>query len=135
MPLQGHYAKKSPEVVYPWTPQDEPEDVEFYDVSAKSPREAFQPLIDKFRKLQYISRPSNAKEGEYQLITDEWDISVPEDAPDRARELTEELHRKWQHSRELEQIHLQCGWRPNQVDQSAFRRDEFIGRRRQHLFG
>lgn len=135
MSLPGNYAKKSPGVVYPWTPQDEPEDVEYYDVPAKPSREAFQPLIDKFRKLQYISRPSNAKEAEYQLVTDEWDISVPDDAPHRARELTEELHRKWQHSRGLEQIYLQCGWRPDQVDQSAFRRDEFIEKRRQYLFG
>jgi hypothetical protein len=123
------------EVVYPWTPQDEPEDVEYYDVPAKSPREAFQPLIDKYRGLQYISRPSNAKEGEYQLVIDEWDVCIPDNAPVKARELTEELHRKWQHSRGLERIYLACGWRPDQVDQSAFRRDEFLEERRCYLFG
>jgi hypothetical protein len=135
MSLQRCYAKTSLGVVYPWTPQDEPEDVEYYDVPAKSPREAFQSLIDKFRKLQYISRPSNVTEGEYQLVVDEWDVFIPDDAPDRARELTEELHKKWQLSRGLEQVYLQCGWRPDQVDQSAFRRDEFIEKRRRYLFG
>lgn len=135
MPLQGNHAKKSLGVVYPWTPQDEPEDVEYDDVPAKSPREAFQPLIDKFRKLQYISRPSNGKGGEYQLVVDEWDVFIPDNTPCRARELTEELHRNWQHSRGLEQIYIQCGWRPDQVDQSAFRREEFIEKRTCYLFG
>lgn len=102
---------------------------------AKSPREAFQPPIERFRGLQYISHPSNVKEGEYQLVVDEWDIFVPDDAPDRARELTEELYKKWQHSRGLEDLYLHCGWRPRQIDQSAFRRDEFIEKRRQYLFG
>jgi hypothetical protein len=85
--------------------------------------------------LEYISRPSNAKEREYQLVVDEWDIFVPDNAPDRARELTEKLHRNWQRSRGLQLIYIQCGWRPDQVDQSAFRRDEFIEKRRQYLFG
>jgi hypothetical protein len=93
--LQRCYAKPLLEVVYPWTPQGEPEDVEYYDVPAKSPREAFQPLIDRYRGLHYLSRPLNAKEGEYELVIDEWDVCVPDNAPVRARELTEELHRKW----------------------------------------
>lgn len=122
-------------VVYSWTPQDEPEEMAYYDMPATTPREAFQPLIDKFRSLQYISLPSNAKEGEYQLVVDEWDVFVPDDAPDRARELTEELHRKWQHSRGLKDIYLQCGWRPEQIDQFSFRRDDLIERRRRYLFG
>jgi len=122
------------EVVYPYTPQDEPDDGKYYDVPAMSPREAFQPLIDKYRGLHYTSRPSNAKEGEYQLIIDEWDVCVPDNAPVRARQLTEELHRRWQYSRGLEEIYLECGWRPDQVDQSAFRRDEFLEKRRRYLF-
>jgi hypothetical protein len=135
MSLQRCYAKTSLGVIYPWTPQDQPEDVEYYCVPAKSPREAFQPLIDEFRKLQYVSWPSNAKEGEYQLVVDEWDVFIPDDTPDRARELTEELHRNWQHSRGLKKIYIQCGWHPDQVDQNAFRRDDFIEKRRQYLFG
>lgn len=130
-----HHAETSPEVIYPWNPEDEPEDVEYCDVPAKSPREASQPLIYKYRRLHYTNWPSNAKEGEYQLVIDEWDVCVPDNAPDRARELTEELHRQWQHSRGLEKIYLECGWRPDQVDQNAFRRDEFLEKRRRYLFG
>lgn len=121
-------------VIYPWTPQDEPEETAYYDVPAKTPREAFQSVINKFRGLQYISHPSNAKEGEYQMVVDEWDVIVPDDVPDRVRELTEQLHRKWQYSRGLKDMYVECGWRPEQIDQSAFRRDEFIERRRRYLF-
>jgi hypothetical protein len=35
----------------------------------------------------------------------------------------------------LERIYLECGWRPDQMGQSAFRRDEFIEKRRAYLFG
>jgi hypothetical protein len=134
-PVQTQYAKTLPGVVYPWTPQDEDDDTEYYDVPAKSPRETFQPLIDKYRSLQYISRPTNAEEGEFQLFIDEWQFGLPDHAPDEARELLEGLHTDWQLSRGLEEIYFECGWRTDQVDQSAFRREEFLEKRQQHLFG
>lgn len=132
--FHNHCAKAPLGVVYPRTPQDEPEEMAFDDLPAKTPREAFQSLIDKFRELRYISHPSNSREGEYQLVVDGWDVVVPDNAPERVRKLTEELYSQWQHSRGLRDIYLQCGWRPEQIEQSAFRRDEFIERRRRYLF-
>jgi hypothetical protein len=122
-------------VVYPWTPQHEDDDTEYYDVPAKSPREAFQPLIDKYRGLQYISRPTDSKEGEFQLVLDECHVFAPESSPDGARGIAQELQADWQLSRGLEEIYLECGWRTDRVDQSAFRREEFLERRRRYLFG
>jgi hypothetical protein len=121
--------------VYAWTPQAEDDDTEYYNVPAKSPREAFQPLIDKYRSLQYISRPTNAKEGEFQLFVDECHIFAPENCPDEVHEIAQELQADWQLSRGLEGIYLECGWRTDRVDQSAFRREEFLERRRRYLFG
>jgi hypothetical protein len=133
--LQVHSAKLSLGVVYPWTPQAEDDDTEYYDVPAKSPRDAFQSLIDKYRCLQYISRPTNAKEGEFQLFVDECHIFAPENCPDEVHEIAQELQADWQLSRGLEGIYLECGWRTDRVDQSAFRREEFLERRRRYLFG
>jgi hypothetical protein len=121
--------------VYPLTPQNEDDDTEYCDVPAKSPREAFQPLIDKYRSLRYISRPTNAKDGEFQLFIDEWQIFASENDPDEVREIAQELHADWLLSRGLKEIYLECGWQTDQLDQSAFRRDEFLEKRRRHLFG
>jgi hypothetical protein len=132
--LQVHCANSTPGVVYPWNPQHEDDDTEYYDVPAKSPREAFQPLIDKYRGLQYISRPTNTKEGEFQLFIDECYIFASENCPDEVREITQELQADWQLSRGLEEIYLECGWRIDRVDQSAFRREEFLEKRRRYLF-
>jgi hypothetical protein len=93
--LQVHSAKLSLGVVYPWTPQAEDDDTEYYDVPAKSPRDAFQSLIDKYRCLQYISRPTNAKEGEFQLFVDECHIFAPENCPDEVHEIAQELQADW----------------------------------------
>jgi uncharacterized membrane protein YccC len=39
----------------------------------------------------------------------------------------------WKAIRGLEDIYVDCGWNINTVDQSTFRRDQFIGRRKRYV--
>jgi hypothetical protein len=104
-------------------------------IPSTSPREALQPLINKFRSLDYINVPSWAGM-DHQLVYEEWafpppvrtDFSDDEDFQSQARARDEFLAK-----RQLKDLYLECGWDVNAVAQTAFRCDEFLEKRRQHL--
>lgn len=104
-------------------------------IPSMSPREALQPLIDKFRSLDYINRPPWAGT-DHQLVYEEWVFPPPvrtdfrdeSDFESQVRARDEFLAK-----RQLKDLYLECGWDVNAVSQTAFRRDKFLENRRQHL--
>lgn len=128
MPLCTH-ANARAEVVHPWDYNDSniTED-NYFQVPPLSPREAFQPLIDDFRGLNWLvtGRP-------YGLQT-EWPWNdFPEYWPESMRPEYEADYDVWKAKRVLKDIYLDCGWDVHTVEQTHFRRDEFIERRERHL--
>ena len=86
-----------------------------------SPREALQPLINKFRSLDYINIPPWAG-SDHELVYEEWAFAPPVRTDFRDESDVESQVRA-----------RECGWDVNATSQSAFRRDEFLEKRRQHL--
>jgi hypothetical protein len=99
------------------------------------PREALQPLINKFRSLEYINRPAWAGT-DHELVYLDRAFTAPvrtdfrdeRDFESRVRARDEFLAKC-----QLKDLYLECGWDVNAVSQHAFRRDEFLEKRRRHL--
>ena len=134
-----------PELMFPWTPiMDGPVDDDERDMTAnyfhanipsKSPREALQPLIDKYRGLQYIIKPPRGGIG-HELYLQESNYLRPYDGPEDRREESEASDREiLSVSRRLKDLYLWCGWNDNTVEQVSFRRDEFIEEGEKFLAG
>ena len=104
-------------------------------VPSMSPREALQPLINKFRALDYINRPPWAST-EHELVYEESAFPPPERADFRDESGFESQVRardEFLAKRHLKDLYLECGWDVNAVEQTAFRRDEFLEKREQYL--
>jgi hypothetical protein len=134
-----------PELMFPWTPiMDGPVDDDERDMTAnyfhanipsKSPREALQPLIDKYRGLQYIIKPPRGGIG-HELYLEESNYLKPYEGPEDRREESEASDREiLSVLRRLKDLYLWCGWNVNAVEQVSFRRDEFIEEREKFLAG
>jgi hypothetical protein len=105
------------------------------NILSKSPREALQPLIDKYRGLQYIIEPPS-ESTEHELYREEFEYLRPYEGPEDRREESESIDSKTlSRLRYLKDLYLWCGWNLNTVEQAAFRRDEFIERREKFLAG
>jgi hypothetical protein len=111
--------------VYVWDKNDY--DV-YFEAPPLSPRGAFQPLIDGFRSLNWLVTETSGW-----LHTDWPWTEFPEDWPESHRKEYETDYDAWKAVRGLVDIYLENGWNVNAVDQSAFRREEFIGRRKQYM--
>jgi hypothetical protein len=131
--------------MFPWTPiMDAPVDDDERDMTAnyfhvniqsKSPREALQPFIDKYRGLEYVIKPPSESTG-HELYLEEFQYLRPYEGPEDRREESEANDRKTLSIiRHLRDLYLCCGWNLNNVEQTTFRRDEFIERREEFLAG
>jgi len=106
----------------------------YFHIPPVSPREALQPVIDKYRSLHYINRPlSPAGRSDFLLITEQFGERLPDDPTEAQRESFERNRRVWQAERRLEAIYLDCGWDVRAVEQTNFRRDEFLRRRSDYI--
>ena len=113
------------EVVHAW---DMNEHDKYFQAPPLSPREAFQPLIDNFRRLNWL-----AAKPLWGLQT-EWPwTGFPQEWRENLREGYEADHKAWKALRRLADIYIDCGWQLDTVKQPAFRRDEFIERRKRHI--
>ncbi|KAI7336593.1 hypothetical protein KC315_g2678 [Hortaea werneckii] len=127
--------------MYPWTPMDdgpsaddEDGDIDYFHIQPQSPREALQPLIDKFRGLHYIIVRLD-RDTKHQLFEETLNVGVTENftEDELRRWVGTEYYRYWQISRELKDIYVDCGWEVEYVEQPRFRRQEFLERRRRYL--
>lgn len=106
-------------------------DTNYFHISPVSPREALQPVIDKYRGLHYINRPLSGDRN-FVLVTEQVGERLPEDPTDTQRRSFENSQKVWQAERGLEAIYLDCGWDVNAIKQTNFRRDEFLQKRSDH---
>lgn len=100
-----------------------------------SPREALQPLLNKFRSLDYINRPPWAGT-DHESVYEEWAFPPPvrtDIRDDHAFENQVRARDKFLAKRQLKDLYLECGWDVNAILQPEFRRDEFLEKRRRHL--
>jgi hypothetical protein len=104
-------------------------------IPSMSPREALQPLINRFRSLDYINRPPWAGT-EHELVYEESAFPPPvrTDFRDESDfQSQEQARNEFLAKRHLKDLYLECGWNVNAVLQTAFRCEEFLEKRRQHL--
>lgn len=111
--------------MYVWDKNDH--DV-YFEAPPLSPRQAFQPLIDSFRNLNWLVTETSGS-----LHTDWPWTKFPQDWPESHRKEYETDHDVWKAVRGLADIYIGCGWDVSALDQSAFRREEFIERRMQYV--
>jgi hypothetical protein len=106
----------------------------FYaNIPSKSPRKALQPLINKYRGLRYVIKPPSESIG-HELYLEESEYLRPYEGPEERREESEASDIKTLSIlRHLKDLYLWCGWNLNTVEQAAFRRDEFIEKRKELL--
>lgn len=104
----------------------------YFHISPISPRKALQPVINKYRGLHYINRPLSGDRN-FVLITEQVGERLAEVPTDAQRRSFERRQRVWQAERGLEAIYLDCGWDVKAVEQTNFRRDEFVQKRREHV--
>jgi hypothetical protein len=103
------------------------------NIPSKSPREALQPLIDKYRGLEYIIKPPSESTGP-ELYLGEFEYLRPYEGPEDRREESELTDSKTlARLRQLKYLYLWCGWNLNTAEQATFRRDEFIEKREEFL--
>ena len=113
------------EVLYSW---DMNAHDKYFEAPPLSPREAFQPLIDDFRSLDSL-----AAKHLWGLQT-EWPwAEFPREWRESFREGYEADYNVWKAIHRLADIYTDCGWQVNAIEQPAFRRDEFIERRKRHM--
>lgn len=118
-------------LVIPWKQWGDPTDSpNYFHVPALSPREAFQPLITKFRTLEFLGTPP-FMEFTDNLFT-EYGRAAPSDWDEGAKVQYRADHDVWEAKRILADLYLECGWDIETVEQISFRREEFIARREKH---
>lgn len=111
--------------MYPWN-YNEYDD--YREVTPLAPREAFQQLIDDFRTLNWLVT------GDWHGLQTEWPWDeFPEDWPESDRPGYEADYDVWKAIRGLRDIYLDCGWNIHTIEQSHFRRDEFVERKKRHM--
>lgn len=119
------------ELVTPWQHWGDPSDnTDYFHVPAITPREAFQPLIDKFRSLEYLGTPPFMEFNNDLFL--ECGRTPPEDWEQRGRMQFQADYDVWHAKRKLADIYLECGWDVNVAEQVRFRRAGFIMRREEY---
>lgn len=127
-----------------WHHEEGYDPVSYSDVAhypAKPPSEAFRPLIEHYRKLDYIGIPwDNFGRVEHRYETNSsYSPHGREGPPDWQRHTSQNVRRVhragydiWAAIRKIKGIYIDCGWNVDAVEQSQFRREEFIERRARH---
>lgn len=106
----------------------------YFHVPPESPREALQPTIDNFRRLRWMNVPLYEDEN-HELVEDVFDRGQepPEFDSGEQRETYDHESRLWEAQRGLKDTYLACGWDVEAKEQTTFRRDDFLEKRRNHL--
>jgi hypothetical protein len=102
----------------------------YFEVPPVTPREAFQPIIDNYRSLKWLAT------GERSSFLPKWPyIEWPSSGkhPERAHKIYQADHDIWKAMRGLKDVYLDCGWNVHAVEQSSFRRDEFIEKKKRYM--
>jgi hypothetical protein len=111
--------------VYVWNPINDEVD-EYFELRPVSPRQAFQPLLDKFRGLRRLVAPEHGQ------------VNTGQDASPQRWQFGSEAHfraeiKVWEAMCGLVDIYLECGWDVNAVEQTAFRSAGFIEKRSKYM--
>jgi hypothetical protein len=119
------------ELVTPWQHWGDPSDnTDYFHVPTMTPREAFQPLINKFRSLEYLGTPPLIEFNNDLFL--ECGRTPPEDWEHRGKIQFQADYDVWHAKRKLADIYLERGWDINIAEKIGFRRAEFITRRERY---
>jgi hypothetical protein len=102
----------------------------YFEVPPVTPREAFQPMIDNFRSLKWLAT------GDKYGFLPKWPyIELPLSGKhhERARKKYKADYDIWRGMRGLQDVYLDCGWNVDAVEQSTFRRKEFIEKKKRYM--
>lgn len=114
-----------------WKPIDNPDEVDdYFHVPAQPPREVLRPIIDKYRRLEYLGTPAGIDHNH--ALFSESGGQPPEDWNARDRQRWQGQYDIWAAVRKLKEFYLECGWDVEAIEQTRFRRDEFLEKRRTH---
>lgn len=104
-------------------------------VESKPPREALQPVINRFRSLQYVNRPPWSGTDDELLVEESHYSPAGVENSKTLRTPTEGDRKRLFLRRRLQNLYLQCGWDIDAIEQPTFRRGEFLEKRRVFLNG
>lgn len=99
---------------------------DYFDLHPVSPRQAFQPLLDRFRGLRRLITPDRG-----QINTDKDAMPQHWQFGTEAQFLAE--IRVWEAMCSLADLYLECGWDVSATTQMAFRSSEFIEKRLDYM--
>lgn len=112
----------------PWKPIDNPDEVnDYFHVPAEPPHNVLGPIIDKYRNLHYLGTPAGIDHNH--ALFSESDGHPPVDWGETDRRRWRSQYDVWAAVRKLKEVYLECGWDVNALEQTRFRRDEFLERR------
>jgi hypothetical protein len=113
------------ELVYIWQPMND--DCECYlDLQPVSPRQAFQPIIDRFRGLRHLVVPDDGLvETNRDSSPQRWQFGSDAEFHDNFR--------VWEAVCRLTDIYLESGWEVNATTQTTFRTSEFVEKRGKYM--
>lgn len=99
---------------------------EYFDLPPVSPRQAIQPLLDKFRGLLQLVTPEHGH------------VNTDQGASPKRWQFETENHfqaerRVWEATCGLADMYLECGWDVNAIVQTSFRPSEFIEKRSEYM--
>ncbi|GAB7349046.1 hypothetical protein MBLNU459_g8012t1 [Dothideomycetes sp. NU459] len=116
-----------------WEPLENPDDTDGYDhVPKKRPSESLRPMIEDYRRLNYIGGASIGIDFNYDFFSESGG-EAPEDFSEREKRIWRAQYDVWAATRKIKDFYLECGWNVDTVEQSEFRREDFLEKRRHYL--
>lgn len=107
---------------------ENPDEVnDYFYVPAASPRAVLNPLIKDYRSLNYLRGPYYM-DFNHELFSESGG-KPPKGWRGRDVRRWQASYDVWAAMRRLKDMYLECGWDVDTVEQTHFRRDEFLARR------
>lgn len=111
-----------------WKPWENPADVDdYFHVPTAPPREILGPVIKDYRSLRYLATPRGV-EFNPECFAESGGVPPRDWGPEDQRKW-QNTYNVWEATQPIRDLFLECGWNTGTVEQTIFRRDEFITRR------
>ncbi|KAK4891595.1 hypothetical protein LTR27_009764 [Elasticomyces elasticus] len=120
-------------LVTPWRPFDTPVGVNnYFGIPAISPREAFGPIVEDYRKLKHIGTGDLMDWDDEETYMSGGIAPVGQGYTARDALWYGARYREYIAVHGLKDLYLECGWDVDAVNQTRFRRAEFVEKRQKY---
>ncbi|KAK5741363.1 hypothetical protein LTR17_004070 [Elasticomyces elasticus] len=120
-------------LVTPWRPFDTPVGVNnYFGVPAISPREVFGPIVEDYRKLKHIGTGDRMDWDDEETYMSGGIAPIGQGYTARDALWYGAQYREYIAVHGLRDLYLECGWEVDAVNQTRFRRAEFVEKRQKY---